>query len=85
MKHVSNGERRRQILADKAAGIKHSPLFSLKECCEAAGVAPHWYGMMARKYPNAPAPILRCGPRSRPLYNKQEVVEWATRIKQNTK
>jgi len=71
-------------LADKKAGIKHSPLFNLRECCEAAGVTPQWYGRMAHQHSGAPAPVLRCGKRNVPLYRKHEIAEWVAHIKQLT-
>lgn len=84
MKYESIAAMHYRRLADKEAGIKHSPLFNLRECCEAAGVTPQWYGRMAHQHSGAPAPVLRCGKRNVPLYRKHEIAEWVAHIKQLT-
>lgn len=73
-------------LADKAAGVKRSPLHTLQECCEAAGVTPNWFGRWAAKYPGAPQPIFTttggAARLRRTYYRKADFVQWVNQIRQ---
>jgi hypothetical protein len=73
----------RRRKADKASGKRHEPLHTLKECCEAAGVSPQWFGRWAAQYPGAPKPVQGVYHNHRtPYYNKREVVQWIKQLKE---
>ena len=70
---------------DKAKGVKHTPLHTLQECCEAAGITPSWFGRYAAKDPNAPQLVLhhakvawRAGKK---YYRKHEFVQWVNQVR----
>jgi hypothetical protein len=70
---------------DKANGVKHTPLHTLQECCEAAGIDYRWFGRVAAKHPDAPKPVLehaktawRAGKK---YYRKHEFVQWANQVR----
>lgn len=86
MKYESLARMHQLRYADQAAGVKRTPLYSLQECCEAAGVAVTVFGRWAAKYPGAPKPVL-VNPATtyRPKkqhYRKSEVVQWVNQIRQ---
>lgn len=67
--------------ADKDAGVKRGPLHLLKECLEEAGITTGKYNGLARKYGNAPQPVLNSqgkGSTSRPTkyFRKAEVLAY---------
>lgn len=86
MKHEGIAAMHAQRLRDIKAGVKHTPLYTLAECCEEAGVHPSWFGKMAKKYPGAPAPVIVSKATStqhgRSYYRKKEVVQWVQQVKQ---
>jgi hypothetical protein len=70
---------------DKANGVKHTPLHTLQECCEAAGIDPRVFGRYAAQYPDAPKPVLqhdktawRAGKK---YYRKHEFVQWVNEVR----
>lgn len=70
----------------KKAGIKHSPLHTFKECCEAAGISYAKFSWLARKYPNAPKPALATPSttwrKATNHYRKHEFVQWVNEVLQ---
>ena len=71
---------------DKANGVKHTPLHTLQECCEAVGVDPRLFGRYATQYPNPPQPVLQhaknVGRGAVKYYRKHEFVQWVNQVRQ---
>lgn len=71
---------------DKKNGVERSPLHTLQECCEAAGIDPRVFGRLAAKHPDAPQPIVKTTKtawRGQKLYyNKRKFVQWVTQVRQ---
>lgn len=71
---------------DKANGVKHTPLHTLQECCEAVGIDPRAFGRLANKYPDAPQPALQHGKAAwkagKKYYRKHEFVQWVNQVRQ---
>lgn len=71
---------------DKENGVKHTPLHTLQECCEAAGIDPRAFGRWANKYPDAPQPALQHGKAAwkagKKYYRKHEFVQWVNQVRQ---
>lgn len=72
--------------AEKKAGAKHEPLYTLRECCEAAGITYQKYGKWMKKYGGYPAPIfVTAGKdhtgRQTQHYRKSEVFKWIAECK----
>jgi hypothetical protein len=73
-------------LRDKANGVKHTPLHTFQECCEAADIDPRAFGRYAVKYPNAPQPVLQHAKTpwkaGKKYYRKHEFVQWVNQVRQ---
>lgn len=83
MRYETLSDMMRRRKADKASGKRHEPLHTLKECCEAAGVSPQWFGRWAAQYPGAPKPVQGVYHNHRtPYYRKREVVQWVKQLKE---
>ena len=71
---------------DKQAGIKHTPLHTLQECCDAAGVTTQKFGRLKHQYPNAPKPVFKTtGGAARhrlSYYRRAEFVQWIKQVLQ---
>lgn len=69
---------------DKANGVKHTPLHTLQECCEAAGITPSWFGRYASQDPDAPKPVLEHAKNrwksGKKYYRKHEFVQWVNQV-----
>ena len=76
----------RNYQRDKANGVKHTPLHTLQECCEAAGITPSWFGRYAAKDPNAPQLVLNIAKTAwragKKYYRKHEFVQWVNQVRQ---
>jgi len=70
---------------DKANGVKHTPLHTLQECCEAAGIDYRWFGRMAAKHADAPKPVLEHAKNrwksGKKYYRKHEFVQWVNQVR----
>ena len=70
---------------DKANGVKHTPLHTLQECCEEAGIAPSWFGRYAAQDPDAPKPVLHHAKTAwkagKKYYRKHEFVQWVNQVR----
>jgi hypothetical protein len=68
----------------KKNGVKHTPLHTLQECCEEAGIDPRLFGRYAAQYPNAPQPVLNSAKNvargAVKYYRKHEVVQWVNQV-----
>lgn len=86
MQHESVAKMFQQYHADKANGNKRSPLHTLQECCEAAGIDHRVFGRYAAKYPNAPQPVLQHEKTrwkaGKKYYRKHEFVRWVNQVRQ---
>lgn len=87
MKHEGIAAMHAQRLRDKKEGVKHSPLHTLAECCEAAGVTMQWFAQARARYPGAPEPALVSANKSyvrqqNRHYRKHEFVRWVKQIKE---
>lgn len=84
MRHESVAKMFQQYHADKANGNKRSPLHTLQECCEAAGIDHRVFGRYAAKYPGAPQPVLRHDKTAwrsgSKYYRKHEFVQWVKQV-----
>jgi hypothetical protein len=71
---------------DKAKGIKHTPLHTLQECCEEAGIDHRLFGRYAAQFPNAPQPVLQHAKNvarsAVKYYRKNEFVQWVNQVRQ---
>lgn len=71
---------------DKANGVKRTPLHTLQECCEAAGIDYRWFGRVAAKQPGAPQPVLQFDKNrwkaGKKYYRKHEFVQWINQVRQ---
>lgn len=71
---------------DKAKGIKHTPLHTLQECCEEAGIDYRLFGRYAAQFPNAPQPVLQHAKNvarsAVKYYRKNEFVQWVNQVRQ---
>lgn len=69
---------------DKANGVKHTPLHTLQECCEAAGIDYRWFGRVAAKHADAPKPVLEHAKTplrsAKKYYRKHEFVQWVNKV-----
>jgi hypothetical protein len=69
---------------DKANGVKHTPLHTLQECCEAAGIDYRWFGRIAAKHADAPQPVLEHAKTrwksGKKYYRKHEFVQWVNKV-----
>jgi len=85
MKHESVSQMFQRYHADKANGVKHTPLHTLQECCEEAGIDPRIFGRYAAQYPNAPQPVLNSAKNvargAVKYYRKHEVVQWVNQVR----
>jgi hypothetical protein len=76
----------KQRQRDKENGVKHTPLHTLQECCEAAGIDHRWFGRVAAKHPDAPKPVLEHAKTAwkagKKYYRKHEVVQWVKQFRQ---
>jgi hypothetical protein len=70
--------------ADKANGVKHTPLHTLQECCEEAGIDPRIFGRYAAQFPNAPQPVFNHAKNvargAVKYYRKHEFVQWVNQV-----
>lgn len=75
----------RNYQRDKANGVKHTPLHTLQECCDAAGITPSWFGRYASKDPNAPQLVLNIAKTAwragKKYYRKHEFVQWVNQVR----
>jgi hypothetical protein len=73
-------------LRDIANGVKHTPLHTLQECCEEAGITPSWFGRYAAQYPDAPQVVLHHAKTpwkaGKKYYRKHEFVQWVNQVRQ---
>jgi hypothetical protein len=76
----------RQRQRDRENGVKHTPLHTLQECCEAAGIDHRAFGRYAAKYPDAPKPVLQHEKTrwkaGKKYYRKHEFVQWVNQVRQ---
>ena len=86
MRHESVTQLLRQYRADKANGVKRTPLHTLQECCEEAGITPGWFGRYAAQYPNPPQPVINSaknvGRGAVKYYRKHEFLQWVNQVRQ---
>lgn len=86
MRHETVNQMFQRYHNDKAKGIKHTPLHTLKECCEEAGIYPSLFGRYAAQFPNAPQPVLQhaknVGRGAVKYYRKHEFVQWVNQVRQ---
>lgn len=86
MQHETVSQMFKRYHNDKAKGIKHMPLHTLKECCEEAGIYPSLFGRYAKQYPNPPQPVLQhaknVGRGAVKYYRKHEFVQWVNQVRQ---
>jgi hypothetical protein len=86
MQHETVSQMFKRYHDDKAKGIKHTPLHTLKECCEEAGIYPSLFGRYAKQYPNPPQPVLQHGKSTArgavKYYRKHEFVQWVNQVRQ---
>lgn len=86
MQHETVSQMFKRYHNDKARGIKHTPLHTLKECCEEAGIYPSLFGRYAKQYPNPPQPVLNSaknvGRGAVKYYRKHEFVQWVNQVRQ---
>jgi len=73
-------------LRDIANGVKHTPLHTFQECCEAAGIDHRVFGRLAAKHPDAPKPVLEHAKTAwkagKKYYRKHEFVQWVNQFRQ---
>lgn len=76
----------RQRQRDRENGVKHVPLHTLQECCEAAGIDHRVFGRYAAKHPDAPKPVLQHEKTrwkaGKKYYRKHEFVRWVNQVRQ---
>ena len=86
MKYESVAQTWARYHRDKANGVKHTPLHTLQECCEAAGIDHRAFGRYAAKYPDAPQPVLQHEKTrwkaGKKYYRKHEFVQWVNQVRQ---
>lgn len=86
MKHDSVAQTWVRYHQDKANGTKRTPLHTLQECCEAAGIDYRWFGRVAAKQPDAPQPVLQFDKTrwkaGKKYYRKHEFVQWVNQVRQ---
>jgi hypothetical protein len=86
MKHDTVAQMFQRFHANKKNGVKHSPLHTLQECCEEAGIDPRAFGRYAAQYPDAPKPVLHhaknVGRGAVKYYRKHEFVQWVKQVRQ---
>lgn len=84
MRHETVAQMFQRVHADKANGVKRTPLHTLQECCEEAGITPSWFGRYAAQYPGAPQPVLQhdktAWKAGKKYYRKHEVVQWVNQV-----
>lgn len=84
MRHESVSQMFQRYHDHKKNGVKHTPLHTLQECCEEAGIDPRLFGRYAAQYPNAPQPVLNSaknvGRGAVKYYRKHEVVQWVNQV-----
>jgi len=76
----------KQRQRDKENGVKHTPLHTLQECCEAAGIDYRWFGRVGAKQPDAPQVVLHhaktVARSEKKYYRKHEFVQWVNKVRQ---
>lgn len=86
MKHETVAQMCMRKTSDKQSGVKHTPLHTLQECCEAADINPKVFGRLATKHEGAPKPVLqntKTAWRGQKLYyRKHEFVQWVNEVRQ---
>ena len=86
MDHESVAQMSKRQRDHKASGVKHSPLHTLQECCEEAGVTPQWFGRYAAQDPDAPQVVLHHAKAAwkagKKYYRKHEFVQWVNKVRQ---
>lgn len=86
MRHETITQMVQQRNRDKANGVKHTPLHTLQECCEEAGISPVWFGRHAAHDPDAPQPVLSTPQTAwrakKKYYRKHEFVQWVNQVRQ---
>ena len=86
MKYESVAQMFQRYHTHKKNGVKHTPLHTLQECCEEAGIDPRLFGRYAAQHPNAPQPVLNSsknvGRGAVKYYRKHEFVQWVNQVRQ---
>lgn len=86
MKYETVAQMAQRNHRDKANGVKHTPLHTLQECCEEAGISPVWFGRHAAQDPDAPQPVLSTQQTpwraKKKYYRKHEFVQWVNQVRQ---
>lgn len=86
MRYESIAQMAQRNHRDKEKGVQHTPLHTLQECCEEAGVTPIWFGRYAAQYPDAPQPIISTQQTpwraKKKYYRKHEFVRWVNQVRQ---
>jgi hypothetical protein len=86
MKYESVAQTWARYHHNKANGVKHTPLHTLQECCEEAGIDPRVFGRYAAKYPGAPQPVIQHEKtrwkNGKKYYRKHEFVQWVNQVRQ---
>lgn len=71
---------------DRKNGVKHTPLHTLQECCEEAGITTQKFHRLAAKHPDAPQPIVKTTKaawRGQKLYySKSKFLRWVNQVSQ---
>lgn len=85
MKYESVAQMFQRYHRDKTNGVKHTPLHTLQECCEEAGIDPRLFGRYAAQHPNAPQPVFNSsknvGRGAVKYYRKHDFVLWVNQIR----
>ena len=79
MRHESIGDMHIRNTRDRLNGVTHTPLYTLQECCEAAGVDYRRFGRVAPKHPDAPQPVITVA--GKKYYRKHEFVRWVNQVR----
>jgi len=86
VKYESVAQMFQRYHTNKKSGVKHTPLHTLQECCEEAGIDPRLFGRYAAQHPNAPQPVLNSaknvGRGAVKYYRKHEFVQWVNQVRQ---
>ena len=86
MRYESVSQMFQRYHTDKKNGVKHTPLHTLQECCEEAGIDPRLFGRYAAQHPNAPQPVLNSsknvGRGAVKYYRKHEFVQWVNQVRE---
>lgn len=85
MQHETVSQMFQRYHNDKAKGVKRTPLHTLQECCEEAGIDPRLFGRYAAQHSGAPQPVLNSaknvGRGAVKYYRKHEFVQWVNQVR----